>query len=241
MAAPQLCLAALAVLALLHVVCPQSCPTDPGTPGLPGIPGLPGRDGRDGEKGEKGAPGDPTPPGQMGQKGQKGELGGAGMLGKMGRSGTKGARGLAGLRGPPGDMGESGFYELALQSAFSVSRRTVDHPAKNTPVRFTTVITNINGHYNTDVGKFRCHIPGSYYFVYHASSDAHLCLTLVKDEEKVASFCDHITSDYQTSSAGLALRLEKDQEVWLETNDYNGMIGTVGKQSVFSGFLLYPD
>ena len=30
-------------------------------------------------------------------------------------------------------------------------------------------------------------------------------------------------------------------EVWLSVNDYNGMVGIEGSNSVFSGFLLFPD
>ncbi|XP_036380816.1 complement C1q subcomponent subunit C [Megalops cyprinoides] len=226
-------------LALLPAVATQVC-TSTGTPGLPGIPGFPGRDGRDGATGEKGEPGRPFQTGQVAEKGEKGERGPMGPTGKIGRTGAKGQPGLPGPVGPPGDMGLSGVYSLAQQSAFSVSRRTRTHPVRNTPVRFSNIITNVNNHFDMDSGKFICHIPGTYYFVYHTSSESSLCVVLKRDGESVASFCDHLYNTVQVSSGGLALYLRKDQKVWLETTDYNGMIGVEGRQSVFSGFLLYP-
>ncbi|XP_035289018.1 complement C1q subcomponent subunit C [Anguilla rostrata] len=232
--------ATLVAMVLLPAVAMENCPSA-GTPGLPGIPGIPGRDGRDGEKGEKGEPGLPLKPGLVAQKGQKGEHGPPGPPGKIGRSGAKGVQGFPGLEGLMGDKGMVGVHKLELQSAFSVTRRTKAHPIPRSPVRFTNVITNLNNHYNVDTGKFVCHIPGTYYFVYHASSEASLCVSLVRDGQNLASFCDHVTSNLnQVSSGGLTVNLNKDQAVWLETNDHKGMIGVDGKQSVFSGFLLYP-
>ncbi|MBN3274339.1 C1QC protein, partial [Polyodon spathula] len=219
----------------------QTCPEEAGTPGMPGIPGLPGRDGRDGEKGEKGEPGKALAADQLSVKGQKGEPGLVGVPGKMGRSGMSGNPGLPGPPGPVGEKGASGYHKLTLKSAFSVARGTIDHPTRLSPVRFNRIISNENGDYNPSTGKFRCKIPGSYYFVYHISSTEHLCVNMIRDSVKVASYCDHKINEFQVSSGGLALKLSAGQEVWLETTDYNGMIGTVGKQSVFSGFLLFPD
>ena len=143
--------------------------------------------------------------------------------------------------GPMGDKGTVGLHKPELQSAFSVTRRTKVHPTPGSPIRFTNVITNLNKHYNVNTGKFICHIPGTYYFVYHASSEENLCITLVRDSEGLASFCDHVPTDAnQVSSGGLTVYLHKDQEIWLKTNDYKGMIGVANRQSVFSGFLLYP-
>ncbi|KAI1903784.1 hypothetical protein AGOR_G00030780 [Albula goreensis] len=201
----------------------------------------PGRDGRDGEKGEKGEPGIPVARGLVPQKGEKGEQGAQGPPGKAGRTGNKGSPGPPGVMGVPGDKGSGGVYKTEQQSAFSVTRRTMAKPSPNAPIVFSHAITNLNGHFNIKTGKFLCRIPGSYYFVYHASSDDSLCMSLMRDGDIMASFCDHLNANtYQVSSGGVAIYLKKNQEVWLETNDYNGIIGVEGKQSVFSGFLLYP-
>lgn len=176
----------------------------------------------------------------MTAKGDKGEAGPKGQPGKIGPSGPQGSPGTPGLMGQPGDRGESGVQDSSLQSAFSMTRRTYQHPIRNSPVRFDTEITNINKHFNVTTGKFTCHITGSYYFVYHTSARSSLCVLLKKDEELLASFCDHSYNPFQVSSGGLVVYLRKGESVWLETNEYNGLTGTVGKQSVFSGFLLYP-
>ncbi|XP_041727763.2 complement C1q subcomponent subunit C [Coregonus clupeaformis] len=238
-----LCIAigAMLSLALPDLVTMETCPSA-GTPGLPGIPGLPGRDGRDGETGEKGVPGVLSGPGQRPDEGQKGEPGVKGAVGKPGRSGVRGEEGSPGPEGPRGEPGESGSAGSQLHSAFSVARGTASPPEKASVIRFTSIITDVNKDYNTETGRFRCRVSGTYYFVYHASSEERLCLLFKLDGTSLASFCDLMygVKNRQVSSGGLAAYLRKDQEVWLETNDYNGMTGKPEGNSVFSGFLLYP-
>ncbi|XP_026989888.1 complement C1q subcomponent subunit C [Tachysurus fulvidraco] len=208
-----------------------------GTPGLPGIPGIPGRDGRDGEKGEKGKAGRTLELVNKVIKGQKGEPGIIGSQGKRGFPGDPGPPGPPGQRGDVGDPGDS-----KPQSAFCVSRQTTEYPAPNTPVIFQTVITNTNDHFIVSEGKFECHIPGTYYFVYHATSyKKTLCVLLMVDGTKKASFCDHFQDELNVSSGGVAVYLEQNSLVWLEVNDrLNGMYAAGDCcNSVFSGFLLY--
>ncbi|XP_030635602.1 complement C1q subcomponent subunit C [Chanos chanos] len=240
MSAGSPALRALLAVLLATLVATETCPSA-GTPGMPGIPGQPGRDGRDGMKGEKGESGNPLRFGEAVIKGQKGDKGKAGPPGKVGVSGDHGPRGPPGPVGPPGDRGESGGILPELQSAFSVSRITSNRPEANKPVRFTSVITNVNQHYDVSTGKFVCAVSGTYYFVYHTSSyGASLCVDLLRDRTKIASFCDHLYSTQQASSGGLAVYVRKGQSVWLETTANNGMYATGDKaDSVFSGFLLY--
>ncbi|XP_028664327.1 complement C1q subcomponent subunit C-like [Erpetoichthys calabaricus] len=241
MEASWVLLLSLVTLMLLPAIRGNTCPAPFGSPGLPGLPGMPGKDGRDGEKGEKGESGKPVVPGDAGQKGDQGSPGDPGVSGKIGRSGTPGISGSAGLPGPKGDKGESGNIKLTKRAAFSLTRTTSQYPARDSPIRFNHVITNENGDYNMDTGKFVCSISGSYYFVYHASSNGNLCVSIKKNGEKMASFCEHRVTEIQVSSGGLAIQLITGDEVWLEANDYNSMIGIKFQQSVFSGFLLFPD
>ncbi|KFW84974.1 Complement C1q subcomponent subunit C, partial [Manacus vitellinus] len=99
--------------------------------------------------------------GRDGLKGAKGEPGPKGMKGEPGSPGLPGKKGPSGLPGPAGDPG--------VQSAFSVTRQTKEHPLRNVPVIFNHVITNTNHDYNTTTGKFTCKLPGLYYFVFHTS------------------------------------------------------------------------
>ncbi|XP_009865308.1 PREDICTED: complement C1q subcomponent subunit C [Apaloderma vittatum] len=217
---------------------PHSCY---GAPGLPGLPGMPGKDGRDGLKGAKGEPGIPAPPATRGPKGVKGDPGSPGLPGKNGPKGPPGPAGDPGVMGMPGEPGMPGIYKQKHQSAFSVTRQTGENPLRNVPVVFNHVITNTNHDYNTTTGKFTCKLPGLYYFVFHTSLTSNLCVMLYKDGSKMASFCDHKTNSVQTSSGGILLHLDAGNQVWLEVNDYNGMVGIGISDSIFSGFLLFPD
>ncbi|XP_034724324.1 complement C1q subcomponent subunit C-like [Etheostoma cragini] len=234
-----LTIGALLSLATPLLVAMESCPAT-GMPGMPGIPGLPGRDGRDGEKGQKGQPGAALHGGLGPQKGEKGEPGGTGFPGKRGQSGEPGEPGRPGMSGPPGEPGEPGVVGVQQQAAFSVARGTNEYPEKASIIRFTKVITNINDDYNTGTGRFRCRVPGTYYFVYHASLEDKLCVLMKMDQTLLASFCDHRRVRRQVTSGSLAVYLSRDQEVWLETKDYRGMRGKPAGYSIFSGFLLHP-
>ncbi|XP_054251012.1 complement C1q subcomponent subunit C [Indicator indicator] len=214
---------------------PYSCY---GIPGLPGMPGMPGKDGRDGLKGAKGEPGFPA---TGGPKGMKGEPGSPGMPGEPGPMGMHGPDGFPGPTGAPGVPGMPGSYKQKLLSAFSVRRQSKKHPLKNIPVVFNQIITNTNYDYNITSGRFTCRLPGLYYFVFHTSQTDTLCAILHKDGRKAASFCDHQTNALQVSSGGALLRLGTGSQVWLTVNDYNGMVGTDRSNSIFSGFLLFPD
>uniref|UniRef100_A0A8U8BL11 Uncharacterized protein n=1 Tax=Geospiza parvula TaxID=87175 RepID=A0A8U8BL11_GEOPR len=207
---------------------PHSCY---GAPGLPGMPGIPGRDGRDGLKGAKGEPGIPAFSTQLGPKGVKG------LPGPPWAS-REAWPPWAGHAGPPGTPGTSMQKQ---QSAFSVTRQTSQYPLKNVPVVFNNVITNTNHDYDTATGKFTCRLPGVYYFVFHSSHTANLCVILHKNERRMASFCDHKTNTVQVSSGGMLLHLAAADKVWLGVNDYNGMVGIANSDSIFSGFLLFPD
>lgn len=230
---------ALLSLAVTLLVAQDTCPAT-GMPGMPGIPGLPGRDGRDGERGQKGEPGQAWGGGRGPQRGVKGDPGNVGFVGKRGQSGEPGKPGVPGLAGPPGEPGENGAAGVQQKAAFSVARGTNEYPDRSSVIRFTKVITNINNDYNTNTGRFRSRIPGTYYFVFHASVDNRLCVTLKLDGTSLTSFCDHRHRRRQVTSGGLAVYMSRDQEVWLETKDYRGMTGKTTGYSIFSGFLLHP-
>lgn len=170
-------------------------------------------------------------------KGQKGEPGSKGPQGKRGSPGNPGP---PGPQGPPGDEGDPS--DTKPHSAFCVSRETFEYPTPDTPIIFKNVITNVNGHFNVNEGKFVCRIPGTYYFVYHATSfKKTLCVNLMVNGVKKSNFCDHIQDEINVSSGGVAVYLEHNSKVWLEANDrVNGLYAAGDKgNSVFSGFLLF--
>ncbi|CAH2318595.1 complement C1q subcomponent subunit C [Pelobates cultripes] len=235
-------LLSLGFICLTFVSLVRSEPCVSSSQGLPGIPGTPGRDGRDGHKGTKGEPGPPASSLKMTEfKGKKGVMGSPGPKGKAGPMGAPGPSGDKGVMGVRGDSGMPGNPKRDHQSAFTVARTTIQFPQKNEPIIFNKEISNDHKDYNVATGKFTCQIPGLYYFVYHASLSSNLCVSLYVGEERKVSFCDHKTNEHQVSSGGSLVQLTKDQEVWLAANDYNGMIGVSDHNSVFSGFLVFPE
>ncbi|CAN2387951.1 Complement C1q subcomponent subunit B [Pristimantis euphronides] len=222
----------------------QSCQAR--MPGLHGVPGTPGGDGKDGVDGEEG---DQGPPGTFvgwNKEEHKGEPGQPGKPGKVGPKGPMGPPGLPGLTGLKGLKGESGDYKTEVHSAFSVKKTTTGNPRKDQPIRFDQEIINVNNQYSVRSGKFTCQYPGLYYFTYHASSRGHLCIHIVKAKlnsspEKVILFCDQVLSIFQTTTGGVVLKVNKDESVWLETTEKNHLLGTDGADSIFSGFLLFPE
>ncbi|XP_067826797.1 complement C1q subcomponent subunit C-like [Heptranchias perlo] len=212
----------------------------PGTHGIPGIPGIPGKDGRDGTKGAKGEAGPPGLALTLGEMGEKGDPGITGPTGKRGRRGSAGDIGDPGNVGGKGEMGRSGDHKSTLKSAFSAKRGGHAYPPRDIPIRFSKVISNDQNHYDSNTGVFTCNITGYYYFVYHATSDNNLCISLNMNRVKKAGFCNHGNFD-QVSSGGIVLHLQVNDKVWLEPTDYNAVMGKEDHDSVFSGFLLFPD
>lgn len=230
---------------LLHASWAQSsCPGHPAIPGLPGLPGIPGSDGQPGTPGTKGEKGIPGLAGDHGEFGEKGDPGIPGNPGKVGPKGPIGPKGIPGLPGGPGPKGESGDYRATQKVAFS-ALKTLNTPLKpKQAVRFDSVITNVNRNYEPRSGKFTCQVPGLYYFSYHASSRGNLCVNLVRGREqpqKVVTFCDYAQNTFQVTMGGVVLKLDRGEMVYLEATDKNSMLGMEGANSIFSGFLLFPD
>lgn len=191
----------------------------------PGFPGLAGDHGEFGEKGEPGIPGTP---------------------GKVGPKGPAGPTGIPGPPGPPGPKGDSGDYKATQKVAFS-ALRTINNPLRrDQAIRFDKVLTNVNENFEPRNGKFTCKVPGLYYFTYHASSRGNLCVNLVRGRDrdhmqKVLTFCDYTQNSYQVTTGGVVLKLEQDEIVHLQATDKNSLLGVEGANSIFTGFLLFPD
>ncbi|XP_039086727.1 complement C1q subcomponent subunit B [Hyaena hyaena] len=238
-------LAFLLLLALLGVSLAQSdCTGHPAIPGIPGIPGAPGSDGRPGTPGIKGEKG---LPGLAGDHGEFGEKGDPGIPGKPGKVGPKGPTGPKGSPGPPGARGlkgESGDYKATQKIAFSAKRTINSALRRDQAIRFDQVITNMNNNYEPRSGKFTCRVPGIYYFTYHASSRGNLCVNLMRGREqmqKVATFCDYVQNTFQVTTGSMVLKLKQGENVFLQATDKNSLVGMEGANSIFSGFLLFPD
>ncbi|XP_008846789.1 complement C1q subcomponent subunit B [Nannospalax galili] len=235
----------LLFLGFLHISWAQSsCTGPPAIPGIPGIPGVHGSDGQPGTqgiKGEKGLPGLAGDHGEFGEKGDPGIPGIPGKVGPRGPVGPVGAPGHSGLFGPKGDSGD---YRATQKVAFSALRTSNIHLKQKQSIRFENVITNMNNNYQPQNGKFTCRVPGLYYFTYHASSRGNLCVNVVRGwdrMQKVVTFCDYAPNTFQVTTGGVVLKLEQGEVVYLEATDKNSLLAIEGANSIFSGFLLFPD
>lgn len=189
------------------------------------------------------------PPGRAedeGEIGEKGDPGTPGYPGKIGPRGPVGSKGLQGPTGPPGPQGDSGDYKATLKSAFSAARTISIFPRRDQPIRFDRVITNEKGHYENRYGRFTCRVPGIYYFTYHVTSKGSLCLRMKKGRggskgDVVLTFCDYVHSSYQITTGGVVLKMAMNDSVWLEPTEKNAIVGIEGSDSIFSGFLIFPE
>lgn len=203
-----------------------------GTPGIPGVPGThgntgsSGRDGRDGRDGASGI---------SGPKGEHGDQGISGSKGQPGEPGSSGAR---------GERGEQGECAVSPRSAFSAKLSpSLSPPIPGQPVPFGKVLTNEQGHYNPETGRFKCVVPGLYYFSLHGTVyRGNLHVQLIKNGHSQASFFQ--PGDAAKPGAlcgGAAFHLEPEDEVWVQVGDYPGLYSSSGTDSVFTGFLIYSD
>ncbi|KAI7792608.1 putative adiponectin [Triplophysa rosa] len=202
-----------------------------GVAGTPGFDGIPGRDGRDGREGETG---DRAAPASEGPKGEPGEPGDEGSTGKRG------------FPGNPGLKGENGESSFPYHSAFSMGLTGEVSTASGAPIRFTKTYYNEQHHYDEISGKFRCTVPGIYYFTYH--------LTIHGKETKVAMFQNGKTvaftldqfhsGNVDQASGGAILNLAAGDEVWLQLYGEDafdaGIYADNNNDSTFTGFLLTP-
>lgn len=249
--------------------CPSTCTSVNGSPGEVGLPGavgprgLPGGSGELGAKGEKGDKGElgmPGAPGLNGLKGDqgiqgmcnckdgtKGESGITGHPGPKGEKGNAGPQGPGGVRGYTGEKGELGVTGLpgpcspAIQSGF-FARLAVSNPSPDRPVPFSSVIYNVQFHYNPVTGVYKAPVNGTYSFSYN--------LCVLNKVLKVGLFYNFVPIVKSTGpinigmvSQEVVLYLNMGDEVWLQVKDINnnGMCVNSESSSTFSGFLLYPD
>uniref|UniRef100_A0A8C3QMM7 Otolin 1 n=1 Tax=Cyanoderma ruficeps TaxID=181631 RepID=A0A8C3QMM7_9PASS len=201
-------------------------------PGEAGAKGNKGNYGFPGLKGQKGAKGDTCDNGTKGDKGDRGDRGEPG--GGRGAPGRKGSRGA---KGAPGDIPKP------PRSAFSAGL-SKPFPPPNVPIRFDRVWYNERRDYDPATGKFNCTVPGAYVFSYHVTVRGRPArLSLVASSRRVAKARDTLYGqDIDQASFLTILKLRVGDQVWLEVGkDWNGLYAGAEDDSVFTGFLLYPD
>ncbi|XP_006901610.1 PREDICTED: otolin-1-like [Elephantulus edwardii] len=206
----------------------KGCKGEMGIEGKSGPDGLPGAKG---DAGVKGAKGELGPPGLEGPIGPKGELGNKGVRGSIGK---KGSRGLKGSKGEVAGISRSAF-SAALSRPF---------PPPNVPIKFDKVLYNDQGNYSPITGKFNCSVPGTYVFSYHITVRGRPArISLVAQNKKQFKSRETLYGqEIDQTSLLVVLKLSAGDQVWLEVSkDWNGVYVSAEDDSIFTGFLLYPE
>ncbi|XP_053896851.1 otolin-1 [Malaclemys terrapin pileata] len=205
-----------------------------GSKGDTGVEGIPGMNGQQGEKGE---------PGNKGEKGDLGPAGVMGPLGPKGNPGSKGARGASGKKGSRGIKGSKGDNSKVRRSAFSAGL-SKSFPPPNIPIKFDKILYNDQEDYNPSTGKFNCSIPGAYVFAYHMTIRGRPArISIVAQNKKIVKTRETLYGqEIDQASFLIILKLNAGDQVWLEVGrDWNGIYVSAEDDSIFTGFLLYPD
>lgn len=178
-------------------------------------------------------------------KGETGIRGPPGELGQKGFMGAQGPKGFSGLKGPRGSSGgiDGSGGNANKKPAFSVLRNKADLASYGKPVTFDNQLSNVDNEFNLATGYFTCKVPGVYYFVFHASSEGHLCLRFKSNRNAVnLNFCDlNPRSLSVVVSGGAVLQLSTNDNVWIEpfTKSAVGSKMPKSMSAVFNGFLIY--
>ncbi|KAM7324097.1 complement C1q subcomponent subunit A [Alexandromys fortis] len=233
--------ACVLAVTLVSTVTQDVCRAPNGKDGAAGNPGRPGRPGLKGERGEPGAPGIRT--GIRGLKGDQGEDGLPGKPGNMGFPGPTGPPGSSGPAGPKGVKGNPGNIRDQPRPAFSAIRK--NPPTVGNAVIFDQVITNEEGPYQSNTGRFICAVPGFYYFTFQVTSKWDLCLFIKSSYQGQArsslGFCDANSKGlFQVISGGTVLQLQRGDQVWIEKDAKGRIYQGPEVDSIFSGFLIFP-
>lgn len=214
-----------------------------GEEGMKGEKGSKGDNGMEGKSGSDGLPGVPGDPGVKGEKGELGPPGPVGPVGPKGELGSKGVRGSIGKKGSRGLKGSKGEGARAPRSAFSAAL-SKPFPPPNAPIKFDKVLYNDQGNYSPVTGKFNCSIPGAYVFSYHITVRGRPArISLVAWNRKQFKSRETLSGhEIDQTSLFIILKLRAGDQVWLEVSkDWNGVYVSAEDDSIFTGFLLYPD
>ncbi|XP_072037674.1 uncharacterized protein [Amphiura filiformis] len=228
----------------------------PGPRGLPGIAGEPGPPGNIAlaASSQPGLPGVSAltrpvkgDPGEPGQPGDTGIPGLPGVPGEHGEKGDHGIKGIPGIQGPPGLPGSPGLTMLqelgraALsgpqpRSAFSATQWSTQTARYETvDIIFNYVFSNVGDDFNRETGRFTCRVNGTYFFTFYIySQERQPVVQLVKNNNF------QVSPSHASMSNSVTLDLVEGDQVWLRLLKGSMLQGNRGRQTTFSGHLLFP-
>ncbi|XP_028842797.1 complement C1q tumor necrosis factor-related protein 1 isoform X2 [Denticeps clupeoides] len=181
-------------------------------------------------------------------KGDKGDRGDKGTPGKSGQEGSTGWRGPEGPKGAKGNAGPPGDPCKTHHAAFSVGRRKALHSEENYQVLvFDTVFVNLDKHFDMFSGKFRCHVPGVYFFNVnvHTWNFKETYLHVMQNEQERAIVYAQPSDRSIMQSQSLMLPLDLGDDVWLRLYKHereNAIYSDdVDIYITFNGYLIKPE
>lgn len=134
-----------------------------------------------------------------------------------------------------------------LRSAFSATRTNSVVGGKEKAVTFNRLTVNIGGDFNPDSGRFRCRIPGAYYFSFSMGKfpKKMLSVILVKNGEEVQAIAydDYRKKGRKVQSQSVMITLKEMDTVWLllQQSPQYALYSNAGPYITFTGYLVYPD
>ena len=137
------------------------------------------------------------------------------------------------------------FSFTGVKSAFTVSYPFAGLTSGT--IRFSHVITNIGGHYNTSTGIFTCQLPGIYVFALHimknSGIDNAICIIRKNGSNVVVAETDPDSSSdggFYSSTNSVVIHLVHGDKV--DTGSCSPIANIYGYDfTTFSGFLLRAD
>ncbi|KAF4115618.1 complement C1q tumor necrosis factor-related protein 6 [Onychostoma macrolepis] len=181
-------------------------------------------------------------------KGDKGDRGERGTPGKPGIEGSLGPRGTEGHKGDKGQAGAPGDACKSQHSAFSVGRRKSLHSIDNyQALIFDTIFVNSPEHFNMFAGKYRCQIPGIYFFNVniHTWNFKETYLHIMQNNSEKAIVYAQPSDRSIMQSQSVMLPLQEGDEVWVrlyKRERENAIYSDdVDIYITFNGYLIKPE
>ncbi|XP_072552426.1 complement C1q-like protein 3 [Salminus brasiliensis] len=155
-------------------------------------------------------------------------------------SGAPGPMGPPGKAGPPGPQGPKGEDSLT-RGAVAFYAALKEDFSKDDVLKFTNVVTNLGGRYDSSTGIFTCRSAGVYHFSYHIlKTGVSLRAELVHNDKVVASAVAVDALHTDTASNSAVLQLSSGDRVFVRLSKSDSTLkDSTNLFSTFSGHLLY--